>query len=210
MTTVDRRRPLIGRAAPWVLAAGILVAEKVASDHRSAAGESALAAPRLADVVRDSTPPPSTPVDDGDIIELRRRRLLIPVEGVSAVMLVSTFHQPRSQGEHEALDILAPVGTRALAVEDGTVQKLFTSQRGGLTVYLFDPTGVYCYYYAHLDHYADIREGQQVHRRQVIGYVGTTGNAPPNTPHLHFAVFKLGPEKHWWQGAALDPFLIWR
>jgi len=210
MTTVDRRRPLIGRAAPWLLAAGILVAEKVASDHRSAAGESALAAPRLADVVRDSTPPPSTPVDDGDIIELRRRRLLIPVEGVSAVMLVSTFHQPRSRGEHEALDILAPLGPRALAVEDGPVEKPFTSQRGGLTVYLFDPTGVYCYYYAHLDHYADIREGQHVHRRQVIGYVGTTGNAPPNTPHLHFAVFKLGPEKHWWQGTALDPFLIWR
>jgi peptidoglycan LD-endopeptidase LytH len=182
----------------------------MASDHRSAAGEPALAARRLADVVHDSTPPPSTPVGDGDIIELRRRRLLIPVEGVSAVMLVSTFHQPRSQGEHEALDILAPLGTRALAVEDGTVEKLFTSKRGGLTVYLFDPTGVYCYYYAHLDHYADIREGQQVHRRQVIGYVGTTGNAPPNTPHLHFAVFKLGPEKHWWQGTALDPFLIWR
>ena len=149
-------------------------------------------------------------VGDGDVIELRRRRLLIPVEGVSAVMLVSTFHQPRNQGEHEALDILAPLGTRALAVEDGTVEKLFTSQRGGLTIYLFDPTGVYCYYYAHLDHYADIREGQHVHRRQVIGYVGTTGNAPPNTPHLHFAVFKLGPEKHWWQGTALDPFLIWR
>ena len=210
MTALDRRRPLIGRAAPWVLAAGILVAEKMASDHRSAAGESTLAAPRLADVVRDPTPPPSTLVDDGDIMELRRRRLLIPVEGVSAVMLVSTFHQPRSQGQHEALDILAPLGTRALAVEDGTVEKLFTSQRGGLTIYMFDRIGVYCYYYAHLDHYADIREGQHVHRRQVIGYVGTTGNAPPNTPHLHFAVFKLGPEKHWWQGTALDPFLIWR
>jgi murein DD-endopeptidase MepM/ murein hydrolase activator NlpD len=90
------------------------------------------------------------------------------------------------------------------------VEKLFTSKRGGLTIYLFDPAGVYCYYYAHLDHYADIGEGQHVRRGQVIGYVGTTGNAPPNTPHLHFAVFKLGPEKRWWQGTPLDPFLIWR
>jgi len=210
MTARRPRRSLIGAAAALVLAAGLFAVEKVAFDHRSAAEESTLAAPHLGAAVPDPTPPPPTVVDDADIIELRRRRLLIPVEGVSAVMLVSTFHQARNQGEHEALDILAPLGTRALAVEDGTVEKLFTSQRGGLTIYMFDPTGVYCYYYAHLDHYADIREGQHVHRRQVIGYVGTTGNAPPNTPHLHFAVFKLGPEKHWWQGAALDPFLIWR
>jgi murein DD-endopeptidase MepM/ murein hydrolase activator NlpD len=210
MTTRRRRRSLIGVAAALVLAAGLLAVEKVAFDHRSAAGETTLAAPHLAAAIPDPAPPPSTLVDDADIIELRRRRLLIPVEGVSAVMLVSTFHQARTQGEHEALDILAPLGTRALAVEDGTVEKLFTSQRGGFTIYLFDPTGVYCYYYAHLDHYADIREGQHVNRRQVIGYVGTTGNAPPNTPHLHFAVFKLGPEKHWWQGTALDPYLIWR
>jgi murein DD-endopeptidase MepM/ murein hydrolase activator NlpD len=210
MTARRRRRSLIGVAAALVLAAGLLAVEKVAFDHRSAAGGTTLAAPHLAAAIPDPPPQPSTLVDDADIIELRRRRLLIPVEGVSAVMLVSTFHQARTQGEHEALDILAPLGTRALAVEDGTVEKLFTSQRGGLTIYLFDPTGVYCYYYAHLDHYADIREGQHVNRRQVIGYVGTTGNAPPNTPHLHFAVFKLGPEKHWWQGTALDPYLIWR
>jgi peptidoglycan LD-endopeptidase LytH len=211
MTARRRQRLLVVRAAPWVLAAGLLVVEKVAFDHRSATGESTLAAPLpVAETAPDPTPRPPTLADDADIIELRRRRLLIPVEGVSAVMLVSTFHHARHQGEHEALDILAPLGTPALAVEDGTVEKLFASKRGGLTIYLFDPTGVYCYYYAHLDHYADMREGQHVRRRQVIGYVGTTGNAPANTPHLHFAVFKLGPEKRWWQGTPLDPFLIWR
>ena len=70
---------------------------------------------------------------------------------------------------------------------------------------------MYCYYYAHLDQYADrLHDGQDVVRGEVIGYVGTTGNAPPNTPHLHFAVFKLGPDKHWWQGTPIDPYLIWR
>ena len=84
-------------------------------------------------------------------------------------------------------------------------------QRGSLTIYLFDPAGVYCYYYAHLGQYADrLHDGQDVVRGEVIGYVGTTGNAPPNTPHLHFAVFKLGPERHWWQGTPIDPYLIWR
>jgi murein DD-endopeptidase MepM/ murein hydrolase activator NlpD len=157
-----------------------------------------------------SAPASLTRIDDADIAELRRRDLPVPVEGVTAVMLVPSFHQARSQGEHEALDILAPLGTPAIAVENGTIAKLFTSQRGGLTIYLFDTAGIYCYYYAHLDHYAGIHEGDNVRRGDVIGYVGTTGNAPKNTPHLHFAVFKLGPDRHWWQGTALDPYLIWR
>jgi murein DD-endopeptidase MepM/ murein hydrolase activator NlpD len=75
-----------------------------------------------------------------------------------------------------------------------------------LTIYEFDRQGVYCYYYAHLDHYAEgLKEGMPVKRGDVIGYVGTTGNAPPQTPHLHFAIFRLGPEKHWWQGTPIDP-----
>lgn len=144
--------------------------------------------------------------------DLASRELTVPVQGVEPDKLVRSYHDARSGGrEHEALDILAPRGTAIIAVEDGRIAKLFTSVRGGLTIYLFDPSGAYCYYYAHLDQYADrLHDGQDVVRGEVIGYVGTTGNAPPNTPHLHFAVFKLGPEKHWWQGTAIDPYLIWR
>jgi murein DD-endopeptidase MepM/ murein hydrolase activator NlpD len=239
MTTRRRRRSLIAAALPWALAIGIFAVARVAFERQPAA-ERTLAAPRDLAQKRSGRPsvtspsaapaptldrsgvdaapapradadaPPLTAIDDADIAELRRRRLPIPVEGVTAVMLVSTFHQSRGHGEHEAIDILAPIGTPALAVEDGTVAKLFTSDRGGLTIYLFDPASAYCYYYAHLDHYADVHEGETVRRGDVIGYVGTTGNAPKNTPHLHFAVFKLGPEKHWWQGTPLDPYLIWR
>ena len=240
MTTRRRRRSLVAAAFPWALAIGIFAVARIAFERQPAAEQRTLAAPQYwaqkqggrppatsasaapaptldrpgvegASAPRaDTDAPPLTAVDDADIVELRRRRLPIPVEGVTAVMLVSTFHQSRGHGEHEAIDILAPIGTPALAVEDGTIAKLFTSERGGLTIYLFDPAGDYCYYYAHLDHYADVREGQGVRRGEVIGYVGTTGNAPANTPHLHFAVFKLGPEKHWWQGTAVDPYLIWR
>lgn len=146
-----------------------------------------------------------------DIVELRRRHLSLPVVGVMPERLVPTFHQPRATGEHEALDILAPRGTPVIAVENGRVEKLFTSQRGGLTVYLFDSSESYCYYYAHLDRYEEhLHEGDQLARGNVVGYVGTTGNAPPETPHLHFAIFKLGPERHWWQGTALDPYLVVR
>jgi murein DD-endopeptidase MepM/ murein hydrolase activator NlpD len=135
------------------------------------------------------------------------RRLAVPVEGVRVADLRDTFADGRPGHRHEAIDIAAPRGTPVLAADDGTVVKLFTSAPGGLTIYQFDPDQRYAYYYAHLDRYADgVGEGRRVRRGDVIGYVGTTGNAPPNSPHLHFAVFRLGAEKRWWQGEAVDPF----
>lgn len=113
---------------------------------------------------------------------------------------------------HGAIDILAPRGTPVFAADDGVVKKLFTSHAGGLTIYQFDPDARWCYYYAHLDGYAaGLREGQQVHRGEVIGYVGTSGNAPRNTPHLHFAVVRLDPDRRWWGGTPTDPYpLLYR
>jgi peptidoglycan LD-endopeptidase LytH len=144
--------------------------------------------------------------------DLASRRLTIPVEGIPSDKLVRSFHDARSGSRvHEALDILAPKGTPVVAVEDGMVAKLFTSKAGGITLYQFDPGKEYAYYYAHLDRYEDgIKEGDALRRGQVIGYVGVSGNAPKNTPHLHFAVFRLTPEKNWWQGTPIDPFDILR
>jgi peptidoglycan LD-endopeptidase LytH len=148
--------------------------------------------------------------DDGDLARLRARSLGLPVEGLKVTDLRDTFADARGGHRHEALDILAPRGTRVLAVDDGRVAKLFNSVRGGLTVYQFDPTESFCYYYAHLDGYAPgLVEGERLTRGEALGFVGTTGNAPPNTPHLHFTVFKLGPEKHWWEGTPIDPFPVW-
>lgn len=134
--------------------------------------------------------------------------LLIPVQGVGATALQDTFNDARAQGRsHEAIDIMAPAGTPVLAVADGTVEKLFTSVAGGLTVYQFEPTGRYAYYYAHLQAYAPgLAERQALRRGDLIGYVGSTGNANPAAPHLHFAVFQLGPERRWWQGTAINPY----
>ena len=144
--------------------------------------------------------------------DLAARHLTIPVEGIPAEKLVRSYHDARSGGrEHEALDILAPRNTPVVAVEDGTVAKLFLSKAGGNTIYQFDPTREYAYYYAHLERYAEgLKEGEAIHRGQVIGYVGTSGNAPKNTPHLHFAVFRLTSEKHWWEGTPIDPYDILR
>ena len=146
-----------------------------------------------------------------DLEKLRSRSLTLPVRGIGSDDLVSSFQDARGSRRHEAIDILAPRGTDVVAVEDGKVMKLFTSVAGGLTVYQFDPSETFVYYYAHLDQYAPgLREGAMVRKGDVIGSVGTTGNAPEGTPHLHFAISKLDPDRRWWGGTALDPFLVWR
>lgn len=135
-------------------------------------------------------------------------KLMIPVEGIKQAQLVDTYDQPRgTERHHEALDIMAPKGAKVFAVADGKLVKLFNSKPGGLTVYQFDPSEKYAYYYAHLDRYADnLKEGAQLKRGDLIGYVGVTGNAAPNAPHLHFAVFELTPAKQWWKGTPLNPY----
>jgi murein DD-endopeptidase MepM/ murein hydrolase activator NlpD len=152
-----------------------------------------------------------TPVTGLDIANLRSRGLEIPVKDIPASALVSSFDDARGGRKHEAIDILAPRDTNVLAVENGKIAKLFTSVAGGLTIYQFDPSEQFVYYYAHLDRYApDLKEGGAVRRGAVIGFVGTTGNAPKNTPHLHFAIAKLDADHRWWGGTPLDPFLVWR
>lgn len=134
--------------------------------------------------------------------------LLLPVQGIKPGELMDTFNQTRGGTRiHEALDILAPRGREVMAINDGKIVKLFNSKQGGLTVYQFDPSERYAYYYAHLDRYAaGIAEGKMLRRGELVGYVGSTGNANPNAPHLHFAIFELGPEKHWWEGKPINPY----
>ena len=171
---------------------------------------------------KKETPPPVSPppragtavpsISADPFEELRERQLTLPVEGIKKEELRDTFNEMRGgTRRHEAIDVLAPRNTPVLAVEDGKVAKLFRSEAGGITLYQFDPTGAYVYYYAHLERYADgLKEGDTIKRGDVIGYVGTTGNAPRDTPHLHFAIFKLTEEKKWWQGAPIDPYSVLR
>jgi peptidoglycan LD-endopeptidase LytH len=235
-TTVARRRAraatsMLGHPFGLGLALGIAlfvalwIGGALSEPSRSAGGSSAPGAPRVEPTAR-AVPPPATydriRMDDTprpllspaveDIAFLRLRRLQFPVPSADPKRLRDDFTDSRNGRSHDALDILAPRGTPVVAVDEGVVQKMFHSVgRGGLTVYHFDPEGTYCYYYAHFDRYADgLHEGQALRKGDVIGYVGTTGNAPPGTPHLHFAIFKLGPEKQWWKGAALNPYPIWR
>lgn len=138
---------------------------------------------------------------------LAARTLVVPVAGVAPTALSDDYELARGSRVHEAIDIMAPAGTPVVAVDDGRIAKLFTSKAGGLTIYHFDAQGQLAYYYAHLQAYAPgLREGATVRRGEVIGSVGSTGNADPKAPHLHFAVFRLGPQRNWWQGDAVNPY----
>ena len=151
-----------------------------------------------------SAPEPST--GDGASI-LASRHPMIPVEGVAPKALLDNYEQGRGSRKHEAIDIMAARGSRVFAVDDGTLVKLFRSVPGGITAYQFDPQGRLAYYYAHLDRYAEgLKEGMALKRGDLIGYVGSTGNAAAAAPHLHFAVFLLGPQRHWWEGEPVNPY----
>lgn len=134
--------------------------------------------------------------------------LVIPVAGVAPGDLVDTFTAARAEGrQHDAIDILAPRGTPVVAAADGRILRLFTSERGGLTVYQLGADGRTVYYYAHLDRYADgLAQGQSVRRGQRIGYVGDTGNATPGNHHLHFAIWTVDDPKEFWDGPAVNPY----
>jgi murein DD-endopeptidase MepM/ murein hydrolase activator NlpD len=156
--------------------------------------------------------PTSLPMT-GVIGDLRRHNLRLPIDDANVETMKGGFDERRDAGgrPHEAVDILSARNTPIRAVEDGTIAKLFTSKAGGYTVYQFDPSGSYSYYYAHLERYAPgLHDGQHVSQGEVIGFVGSSGNAPANTPHLHFAVFELDADRHWWKGRAIDPYLVFR
>ena len=159
-------------------------------------------------VPETSPAPPSQRI--GDIPQdLIAWRLTLPVRGVSPSALTPQFYDARGMRGHEALDIMAASGTPVIAAEDGLIAKLFVSAAGGLTVYQFDPTQTFVYYYAHLDRYAPgLAEGQAVRRGQTIAFVGMTGNA--TTPHLHFAIARVGADKKWYGGEPLDPYPAFR
>ena len=133
--------------------------------------------------------------------------LLMPVRGVDPARLQDNYSQARGEAAHGALDIMAPRGTPVVAVADGRIAKLFTSKPGGLTVYQFDASERLVYYYAHLDRYAPgLKEGLRLRRGDPVGAVGSTGNAAPDAPHLHFAVHVLGADRAWWKGTPVNPY----
>lgn len=156
-----------------------------------------------------SAPAPKMAVGPAKTIEVvRSGPLVIPVAGIAANQLADTFDDARGEGRvHDAIDIMAPRGTPVIAAAAGTVEKLFDSKLGGTTIYIRRDGGQWIDYYAHLDAYAPgLAEGQKVPQGHMIGTVGSTGDASPEAPHLHYAINAMAPGEGWWQGKAINPY----
>jgi murein DD-endopeptidase MepM/ murein hydrolase activator NlpD len=159
----------------------------------------------------DPPEPSGTETVTPDDLALLTREIEMPLEGVDPTTLRSNFDERRGGGarQHQALDIMAPRGTPVRSAARGRVLRLFTSANGGLMVYAADSSERFVLMYAHLDRYADgLRDGSPLARGQVIGYVGSTGNASPSAPHLHFAVARSADVKRWSRGKAIDPLPV--
>lgn len=142
--------------------------------------------------------------------EEQANTLMIPVQGVSASDLTDTFSDERGGGSrlHEAIDIMVEEGTSVLSTAPGKIERLFRSEAGGNTIYVRSEDGETIYYYAHLAEYAPgLNEGMQVRRGQRLGTVGSSGNADPTAPHLHFEIMRTTPEAEWWEPAtSVNPY----
>ena len=145
-------------------------------------------------------------ISDEDLDRLWERQIMVPVEGLSRRSIPDNFVAPRGEKIHGALDLLAPRYTAVLAADDCVIGRLVTGPVGGIVIYATALDDRFVYYYAHLQRYRrGLAVGDTVAKGSVIGYVGTTGNAPPDTPHLHFQVMKRGPGRVWWDGPAINP-----
>ena len=186
----------MGIKAAWLLFAGlVLVCAWQASAVRT--------------YVATGTPTVSQPGSELLTNSAGRGPIDIPVAGVNTSALRDNFFDARSGHVHHALDIMAALGTPVVAAVDGTIRKLDSSPSGGLTIYEFDAALELSYDYAHLDRYADgLMEGKAVARGQVIGYVGSTGNAHASAPHLHFAIERLTAARQWSRGTPVNPYPI--
>jgi len=155
-------------------------------------------------------PKGAPPVVVAEAVVVGPAGLAVPVAGVKPGDLVDTYTQARAGGarSHDAIDIMAATGTPVVAAASGKVEKLFFSDGGGgITAYVRSDDGRWNYYYAHLSAYAPgLREGQQLRRGDPVGYVGSTGNANPEGPHLHFAINRMNPGEKWWQGTPINPY----
>lgn len=168
-------------------------------------------APRVVMASSATAPIPRTPVSSVEAVDyLRSHAMLIPVAGVLFEQLRDTFDEGRDGSRvHRALDIFAPRGTPVVSADEGRVIRISTSTLGGNTIYATDPLGRVVYYYAHLDAYQPgLASGAIIARGDTLGFVGTTGNAPKDTPHLHFQVMRMPEDGKYWDGDPINPYPI--
>ncbi len=225
MSIIDRILTIVVTAtltsAVWIVFGGSLLENAGRSDQRerirpadAAPSPAAIASTQDEESTDTAANPDAAEALDtqtaGQVDTRAGSELMIPVLNIRPADLSDTYSDSRGGGErlHEAIDIMAPTGTSVVSAAPGEVEKMFQSDAGGKTIYVRSPDRRTIHYYAHLDEYAEgLREGQRVRRGQRLGTVGSTGNASPDAPHLHFAILQTTPDAEWWEPAnAVNPY----
>ncbi|MDB4908111.1 MAG: Membrane protein related to metalloendopeptidase [Gemmatimonadetes bacterium] len=183
------------------------------ADTSQSAGDTAVGIEAPADIaavepVSAAARADSAPITASQVeLDALASAMIIPVQGVQSSALHDAYAEARGGRVHEAIDILAPRGTPVLSAADGKLMKVHESVAGGHMVYAADASDRFVLMYGHLERYADgLQPGMALRQGQVIGYVGTSGNANANTPHLHFAIARGRPSVAWWRGTAVNPY----
>ena len=169
-----------------------------AQESRSATGAASVPAPTGSAIATDAD------------LQLLSQEIAMPIAGIDPAKLKSSFNDLRgATRHHEALDIMSPRRTPVLSAAKGRLIKLFTSTAGGLMVYAADSSERFILMYGHLDEYAaGMRDGIALDHGELIGYVGSTGNALASAPHLHFAIARSANVNRWWMGTPVDPLPV--
>jgi peptidoglycan LD-endopeptidase LytH len=116
-------------------------------------------------------------------------RIVVPVRGVGPGEFSDTWGDARSGGRsHQGIDIFARRNTPVVSATEGVVVRSGENALGGRTITVMGPGG-WRHYYAHLEKWAGREEREWVLPGDVIGFVGTTGNAPRDAPHLHYGIY---------------------
>ncbi len=185
----------------------------VAANPIESTGDTTIAAHPASPLLPGGTGSANPPVVPADLDALKSEGPIVPVAGVAVKDLYDSFDEARGGGsrKHEALDIMAARNTPVLSALSGVLLKFHNSVAGGLTIYASDPSNRYVLMYGHLDSYrSGLKEGDALQRGQIIGFVGSTGDASPSAPHLHIAITRNDNVKQWWKGTPLNPFLVYR
>jgi murein DD-endopeptidase MepM/ murein hydrolase activator NlpD len=116
--------------------------------------------------------------------------LAFPVRAIDSPHIKSFWGVPRDGGRrsHEGIDIFAKKRTPVIAIADGRITRAGENKLGGKVISMRPKGKKYSLYYAHLDEQI-ARDGQRVHKGDVLGLVGNTGNAITTPPHLHFGIY---------------------
>lgn len=113
--------------------------------------------------------------------------------GVQAESIYDSYGDPRGRGSrsHQGLDMMAPAGTPIVSPTDAEVERI--GRWSGAGEFVITEANDEEFRYFHLKEPAEyLDEGDNIDAGHLIGFVGASGNATKDAPHLHLEIREDG------------------